>query len=825
MHQSKMNADKAKANDISIKMNVLMAGGIEHTGVSPMQAAELFAKEYLPNLEVESVSLPREIVDYGTSTQMPHFTQEETIQKLEELRDENIRFFATQIMPHLKEEEIIPKMEKLKKAKKDEQFLIFKAEMPHLNEKEIFQKMKELKENNEDEKFRIFTDEHMQGAKNEVKVFNYLKHCLQDSTTAMFWSYKQEDVWKFIGTSPSENQEYDIILLLPESKQFIVIEVKSYESNVKVKSLNSLKKGLHFYNHLKQFIGEKMFNNWEYIPVLALPNVKTRQDIENKTPIVLFPKAAEGENKHTVVLITDKEIISKTPFDILHNKIKNNSNETEIGYGSDSNDAYIALVKILYASQHVAKVEKAEGDNNTIELCPPTSPSQMTQSKLLGLETKSVSSGFEGSLEIPSVSNFSSLKNKPIGSIESILFWNPIQLKTLKSNFKNKVIVGEYGSGKSLLLMAEVQQCLDRKENVIFMTDLRWSSTIFDRTMEAYCGKRSIPFHDLRFTRDADHESDSEELKSILEKNKESCIFIDELGRDSLKIVSSLTEKYPVNKVVCAINPNREASLKNRYKRMIPEVPKGWELVKLTKVMRNSSNICHVANSLLGFPQEDWYEASTVHGLKPKLILVEDYNDFIDYGLSLAMKLVRNEDKFVIIVNENLETIFYTEDSFHDDNIEERSRIIGLMRSVVKTHIPDMPVFRFNDDLMEDEENGHEGEEEKFLAAAKGCFITHGEGFGGMQTRCLILVCLAENDHLLKDCIMRCSANLVIIHSMFGKPDFKVGYLKSCDIIIPYENDSEKEKNVLGEIERAFTKEEYNEILYNICLTKKLISD
>ena len=105
-------------------------------------------------------------------------------------------------------------------------------------------------------------------------------------------------------------------------------------------------------------------------------------------------------------------------------------------------ETYLTLVKWLMASAHCYKSAASLS-------LTPSDPVKETKGKLVGSNTSDL--GVVGVSEDPGPSSstvpFSSLKGKPVGSNESILFWNKSQAQFLFQDNPRCIIVGDYGSG------------------------------------------------------------------------------------------------------------------------------------------------------------------------------------------------------------------------------------------------------------------------------------------------------------------------------------------------------------------------------------------
>ena len=117
-------------------------------------------------------------------------------------------------------------------------------------------------------------------------------------------------------------------------------------------------------------------------------------------------------------------------------------------------ESYVKLVKILLASANCAK------PTSTMSLSFKDLI-QETQLKLVGAETPDISAGVSTNPVSSKTSvTFSSLKGAPVGSLNSILFWNQDQAQFLFQDVHRCIISGEFGSGKQLFFLVFCEVCI-----------------------------------------------------------------------------------------------------------------------------------------------------------------------------------------------------------------------------------------------------------------------------------------------------------------------------------------------------------------------------
>ena len=355
---------------------------------APLKASEWFANEYpdlrLNELDKTSVSLPEEIVSFGKGKEGFHLSQKE----------------REDFKKHLK--------------------------------------------NEKDKNDFVQLGKHMDGAAVEISVFDILRKSLDAKGLlySIFHSFKQMQTYRFLGikeknkTGAMENwrteQEYDIILVLPKYKRFIVVEVKNSQEFAK-SQLKSLIVGQQFFDNLRS--EHLLSTEWEYIPVLALPNKKQRDKLD--------PRCPKPKNPVEFVLLTAKEMLTKNFVDIL-------LMEKKMGGGAaitHPDNYYSKLVKVLFASAHSHSAEKSASG---LMLKAPNNPVDQSHKVLLGTNAPSVSGGFsEVTSDPPDDIATSQLKEVGVGQLNSFIFWNPKEWSALNENHTRIVITGEYGTGKS----------------------------------------------------------------------------------------------------------------------------------------------------------------------------------------------------------------------------------------------------------------------------------------------------------------------------------------------------------------------------------------
>ena len=699
---------------------IIVGEGGEDQEMTPIQAADWFAEKYLPfDFDKQSISLPLEVVDLGLPTQGV-------------------------ILPDAEREKI---MSSLKRDKN-----VFKEH-----------------------------GEQIRGAQNEIAVLKYIQKSM-NGPSALFWSYSQLKTYRFLGIQEMKrdkhengcldehgvpifidwfhDQEFDIILLLPEHKLFVVVEVKSYNNRIDPNTLDPLINGKQFFTDLQKYIGVE---SWNYIPIVALPNVETRDKAEN----------VELKQKLDFVTVTAEEMKADFMRVLLKNK-----NITKVQPNCPTDETYKTLVKFLYASAHSEPVSKSTG-NVGLQLIAPDDPADKTHELLVGKDGDVVSAGFPKEVvkHLEKVT-FSDLKQSPLGDMKCMIFWNPEQFKVIHTTDKKLMIVGEYGTGKTLLIMKKVERSLSKEEEVMFVCDSINSSAMFNCRIRSYCEDKNITFASINL------KDERNNFEDLLKNKNKFALVIDELEPGNFSYVCSATKD--IQQVTCVINPGITMTEVDGL-----TVPEDWCKVQLSCVMRNSTS---VYNAATGFTNSSvaGVNISTVLGTKPQMIFI---NSGFDYyiGLITALNLMKNEDKIVIINSPSSDVNDIT------------------IYSALKCTRPDLPIYH----------SSREDEIKQFLDSPKGCYIAGGgHDFRGMETKNLILI-FGATDGTTKEKSLRCTTQLVLI-----KPT-NYGFHTNTeywDIIVPYQEQSDSYKQCIGSIKEHYPDTEYKRVIDNIPSTRLRIN-
>jgi len=195
--------------------NTYLLGGGEKGEWTPAEAADWFAKQYLPDLSEVSVRFPEEWLYSGCSIQ----TLDLPLDQLEKQMYDTVEL--------------------------------------ELGEKD---------------KVGSFMG-NVTGDNAEHEMYKYLRRIPETSRTALFVKYDVKMFRRFKG-QPDKNQEFDIVLVFGELRKWLTIEVKAGQKGGK-RWADQLKEGEIFYNEVLAATGIDT-KDWEYVPVGAFPNVQNR---------------------------------------------------------------------------------------------------------------------------------------------------------------------------------------------------------------------------------------------------------------------------------------------------------------------------------------------------------------------------------------------------------------------------------------------------------------------------------------------------------------------------------------------------------------------
>ena len=199
--------------------NTYLLGGGEKGEWTPAEAADWFAKQYLPDLREVSVRFPEERLYSGCIIQTP-------------------------------------------------------ALLPGQLEQQMNQTV-EVKEKGIVGGFMG----NVAGDNAEHEMYKYLKRIPKTSRTALFVNYDVRMFRRFTG-QPDENQEFDIVLVFGELRKLLTIEVKAGDGEGNG-WIGQLKKGYKFCTEVLAELAAAGLDitDWEHISVGAFPNAETVNEV------------------------------------------------------------------------------------------------------------------------------------------------------------------------------------------------------------------------------------------------------------------------------------------------------------------------------------------------------------------------------------------------------------------------------------------------------------------------------------------------------------------------------------------------------------------
>ncbi|XP_023348808.1 uncharacterized protein LOC111717545 isoform X3 [Eurytemora carolleeae] len=572
-------------------------GGGEKGEWTPAEAADWFAKQYLPDLSEVSVRFPEEWLYSGCSIQTPDLPPDQ-----------------------------------------------------------LAKQMYETVEVEEKDKVGSFMG-NVTGDNAEHEMYKYLTGIPKTSRTALFVNYNVSMFQRFRG-KPHQNQEFDIVLVFGELRKWLTIEVKAGQKGGKGWA-DQLKEGKIFYNEVLAATGIDT-KDWEYIPVAAFPNAQNRKQV-NGVPNFL--------KQNTNGLVITKHEMSRSLEDLLPKGPKYEIDET-----------YLTLVKWLMASAHCSKL------GASLSLTP-SDPVKETKRKLVGSNTSDLGVGVseDPGPSSSTVSQYSSLKGKPVGSQESILFWNKDQAQFLFQDNPRCIIKGDYGSGKTLVLFAKLKSLVEKGRKVVFISCLLPYEAV-PPIYEVIMRKKLEEFGDnIRFYSAMDICSEMGVILGKTEREKSfysvlakfiqnlpeefNTLLIDEFGdylsldklskyqnsrydEEMLKVSGSRAAGIEGKKLIISLHPRckiDESKLKDQ----------GYKITKLKYVTRNTASIWKYDKTLssswtyyktLSSSESDSW-TSTVLGLQPDYITGSLDKDFYS---RIVVEVCKKSRKFVCLIQYGL---------------------------------------------------------------------------------------------------------------------------------------------------------------------------
>ena len=120
-------------------------------------------------------------------------------------------------------------------------------------------------------------------------------------------------------------------------------------------------------------------------------------------------------------------------------------------------ETYYNMAKILLAAAYSTKA------NTTMNLVQQNVVLE-TSKILRGPEDSAIGVGYDPTDSPPDAPKLADTKRKPAGSLTSMLFWSQDQVKFLYNDHPRTVVYGQYGCGKSILIIEKLRRYLRRDE-------------------------------------------------------------------------------------------------------------------------------------------------------------------------------------------------------------------------------------------------------------------------------------------------------------------------------------------------------------------------
>jgi len=288
--------------------------------------------------------------------------------------------------------------------------------------------------------------------------------------------------------------------------------------------MEQLEKGQEWLEHSMKMLSMKP---WSYVGFAVFPNIDNRKSLE-ETGLV--------KNEDKTKILTKNEL--DDPERKVLDKIFGKTNQ--LPADDTTYEKVLALFVGSYFVNTLDQVTPRVKDADFIN----------TRDNLVKEHDLAKWRENEGELKEP---EFVDLKDEPLGSVPSILFWNDQQrqIYTQVTSMEHTLLVGDYGTGKTLILEAAAKTLSERDDTeVVFICaldyneDTKKSDDILDKMLrEKYRGTR-ITFQstaDLR--RDLQSHGTLSTLQLIktymenIKNSKKQVVIIDELSinNDDLK--------------------------------------------------------------------------------------------------------------------------------------------------------------------------------------------------------------------------------------------------------------------------------------------------
>merc|ERR1712172_291617 len=259
-----------------------------------------------------------------------------------------------------------------------------------------------------------------------------------------------------------KHAEFDHVLVDKESSTFIHVEVKTYPQNEQI-TKEGLKRVLDCAKE-QHVQGDALFNNvlgpaarlspgWTKINLLAFPSVPNREVFKD-TNFVDAPIADDFL----------RYILTKEELELEDDQWLA---DVQLGTKTAATDEYERLLAIIIGSSHVSYSSQVFDYQKEI---------RDVLGRLIG-----DANGITGiPLPLPDQLDAQGLQKKPLGHIQNIIFWNGEQMELLNDlkNTKSLVLCGDYGGGKTSVMVSAAQKAALDGFKVFVITTTSFEETV-----------------------------------------------------------------------------------------------------------------------------------------------------------------------------------------------------------------------------------------------------------------------------------------------------------------------------------------------------------
>ena len=519
---------------------------------------------------------------------------------------------------------------------------------------------------------------------------------------ATFWSFDQSSLHKLMGTE-QRNQEMDVIIILDRQRKFIIIEVKSDQSGkIPANALTTLKNAETFAHQVFKILGIEESEHWEFIPLVALPNVVSREKLDREY---------RSKSNHILTKTEIKSDLSKV--------IQLTENEYE------DLSSYKTILGSLAASYHATAVKKESIGAVQFEIKNLV----LEASRKLAGEAQ-IQPGFDVSEEIKDIVSFTDLKNAPLAGFRGFMFWNKGQIDILQRMEEHEelgtpcVVAGVWGTGKTLLLAYKAIKLSNENKKVVFISNLDWADNKVDKRHYVYEEKMRIDFlkcnTNISFYTMKDIIKDLEGKFPRIQRCKRSLLQFNRRRMVGTRLYQSLLLRF-IKKVIRTgtyhilvdeVEYEKEEEEEHYSRSFLEELQavrlktgsltvalRGETIQKdikenplvLNKVMRMSTRVYETITDPEAIPDYEIFPRhrenlylnnsvqNTVLGCKPELILVTSSHEMISTGLKEALPKVDSHPFVVVLLNYPYLPLYL---GYYNPDYELKDEIIGAVEVI-----------------------------------------------------------------------------------------------------------------------------------------------